>query len=190
MTHATDPVNPVLENKLCNLLIARVRDYAIFMLNPDGQVMTWNDGARLIKGYTRDEIVGQSITRFYTPEDAVVRDRGVGEIAQRARRATRDSDPDVHRVRDRPRPVRARVSQLRRWAWRDARRGRRVSGTDTVLVQIGITGARPFGLRDALSAGAGFAGVQERLRQLGGTVKVVSGGDHSTIEATLPVSQK
>lgn len=59
----------LLENKLCSLLIARVRDYAIFMLNPHGKVMTWNEGARLIKGYTRDEIVGQSMATFYTPED-------------------------------------------------------------------------------------------------------------------------
>ena len=74
MTQQAEPIDPVLlENKLCSLLIARVRDYAIFMLNAAGQVMTWNDGARLIKGYTRDEIVGQSMTRFYTPED---RERG------------------------------------------------------------------------------------------------------------------
>jgi PAS domain S-box-containing protein len=64
---AVDPV--LLENKLCSLLIARVQDYAIFMLNPHGKVMTWNAGAHLIKGYTRDEIIGQPMTRFYTPED-------------------------------------------------------------------------------------------------------------------------
>ena len=62
-----------IDNKLCSLLIARVRDYAIFMLDPSGKVMTWNDGARLIKGYTRDEIIGQPMSRFYTPED---RERG------------------------------------------------------------------------------------------------------------------
>jgi PAS domain S-box-containing protein len=50
-------------------LIARVQDYAIFMLNPKGEVMSWNDGARLIKGYTRDEIIGQPMSRFYSPED-------------------------------------------------------------------------------------------------------------------------
>jgi two-component system sensor kinase len=69
MSAASEALDPVLENKLCNLLIARVQDYAIFMLNPQGQVMSWNDGARLIKGYTRDEIQGQSMSRFYTPED-------------------------------------------------------------------------------------------------------------------------
>jgi PAS domain S-box-containing protein len=39
------------------------------MLNAQGEVMTWNEGARLIKGYTRAEIVGQPMSRFYSPED-------------------------------------------------------------------------------------------------------------------------
>ena len=63
----TDPV--LLENKLCSLLISRVQDYAIFMLNTKGEVMTWNTGAQLIKGYTRDEILGKPMTTFYAPED-------------------------------------------------------------------------------------------------------------------------
>src|SRR5256885_15226666 len=68
MDAALDPIDStLLENKLCSLLIARVRDYAIFMLNPHGEVMTWNDGARLIKGYTRDEIIGKPMSRFYSP---------------------------------------------------------------------------------------------------------------------------
>src|SRR3954469_6725299 len=66
---ANEELDPALENKLCSLLIARVQDYAIFMLNPEGEVMSWNEGARLIKGSTRREVVGQSMTRFYTPED-------------------------------------------------------------------------------------------------------------------------
>jgi PAS domain S-box-containing protein len=54
--------------ELCSLLIARVKDYAIFMLSPTGKIMSWNEGARLIKGYTRDEIVGESMEKFYPPE--------------------------------------------------------------------------------------------------------------------------
>jgi PAS domain S-box-containing protein len=69
VSEANEVLNPELENRLCSLLIARVQDYAIFMLNTQGEVMTWNDGARLIKGYSRKEIVGQSMARFYTPED-------------------------------------------------------------------------------------------------------------------------
>jgi PAS domain S-box-containing protein len=69
MSQSNAALNPDLENTLCGLLIARVQDYAIFMLNPKGEVMSWNDGARLIKGYTRDEIIGQPMSRFYLPED-------------------------------------------------------------------------------------------------------------------------
>jgi PAS domain S-box-containing protein len=51
------------------LAIQSVKDYAIFMLDPEGRVQTWNSGAESIKGYLADEIVGHSISRFYTPED-------------------------------------------------------------------------------------------------------------------------
>lgn len=51
------------------VVVESVRDYAIFMLDPEGHVVTWNRGAELIKGYTRDEIVGEHISRFYTPAD-------------------------------------------------------------------------------------------------------------------------
>ena len=51
------------------LLIERVADYAIYMLNPDGTVASWNAGARRFKGYTEAEILGQHFSRFYTPAD-------------------------------------------------------------------------------------------------------------------------
>jgi PAS domain S-box-containing protein len=51
------------------MLIGGVRDYAIFMLDPTGHVVTWNAGAERIKGYRADEIVGHHLSRFYTPED-------------------------------------------------------------------------------------------------------------------------
>jgi PAS domain S-box-containing protein len=54
------------------LLVASVRDYAIFMLDPDGNILTWNDGAQRIKGYSAAEIIGQHFSKFYTP-DAVAR---------------------------------------------------------------------------------------------------------------------
>ncbi|WP_342642162.1 hybrid sensor histidine kinase/response regulator [Rhodoligotrophos ferricapiens] len=52
-----------------SLLVQSVTDYAIFMLDPEGMVSSWNQGAQRIKGYTRDEILGQHFSRFYTPED-------------------------------------------------------------------------------------------------------------------------
>lgn len=52
------------------LLVDSVKDYAIFMLDPQGYVVSWNEGAARIKGYTREEIVGQHFSVFYVPEEA------------------------------------------------------------------------------------------------------------------------
>jgi PAS domain S-box-containing protein len=51
------------------LLVDAVRDYAIFMLDPLGNVMTWNEGARRIKGYKAEEVIGRNFSIFYPPED-------------------------------------------------------------------------------------------------------------------------
>jgi PAS domain S-box-containing protein len=51
------------------LLIESVRDYGIFMLDPDGTVRGWNSGAQAIKGYAAHEIIGRHFSTFYTPED-------------------------------------------------------------------------------------------------------------------------
>jgi PAS domain S-box-containing protein len=46
-----------------------VRDYAIFMLDTDGRIRSWNAGAMALKGYTADEVIGRHFSLFYTPED-------------------------------------------------------------------------------------------------------------------------
>ena len=51
------------------LFVESVRDYAIFMLDPAGRIATWNAGAERIKGYRAAEIIGQHMSRFYSPED-------------------------------------------------------------------------------------------------------------------------
>ena len=51
------------------LLVDAVQDYAIFMLDPQGNVASWNSGAQRIKGYTPDEIIGSHFSRFYPEED-------------------------------------------------------------------------------------------------------------------------
>lgn len=51
------------------LLVSGIRDYAIYMLSPEGIVSSWNAGAARFKGYAADEIIGQHFSRFYTPED-------------------------------------------------------------------------------------------------------------------------
>ena len=50
-------------------LLESVTDYAIYMLDPEGRVSSWNAGAQRIKGYSRDEIVGHSFSAFYTEAD-------------------------------------------------------------------------------------------------------------------------
>ncbi|HEY3536077.1 MAG TPA: ATP-binding protein [Trinickia sp.] len=51
------------------ILIESVQDYAIFMLDADGYVISWNPGAQKIKGYAADEIIGRHFSTFYPPED-------------------------------------------------------------------------------------------------------------------------
>ncbi len=66
------------------LLVKSVIDYAIFMLNPDGIVSSWNLGAERIKGYLPEEIIGQHFSKFYTAEDraAGLPERGL-DLARR-----------------------------------------------------------------------------------------------------------
>lgn len=51
------------------LLVDGVSEYAIYLLDPDGRVSSWNSGAQRIKGYEADEIIGHQVAEFYTPED-------------------------------------------------------------------------------------------------------------------------
>lgn len=67
------PSIPSLSWDDCRLLVESVVDYAIFMLDAEGRVATWNIGAEKIKGYRADEIVGEHFSKFYTEEDLAVR---------------------------------------------------------------------------------------------------------------------
>jgi PAS domain S-box-containing protein len=51
------------------LLVEAVEDYAIFMLEPDGTIASWNVGSRRAKGYAAEDVLGRPFTIFYTPED-------------------------------------------------------------------------------------------------------------------------
>ncbi|MFT3839086.1 MAG: CheR family methyltransferase [Myxococcaceae bacterium] len=51
------------------LLVESVKDYAIYMLDPEGRVNSWNEGARRLKGYEASEILGHHYSRFFTPDD-------------------------------------------------------------------------------------------------------------------------
>lgn len=64
-------------------ILESIRDYAIYLLDPDGCITTWNPGAERIKGYTSEEILGLHFSRFFTQEDI---DRGrPSELLDRAK---------------------------------------------------------------------------------------------------------
>ena len=72
------------------LLIQNVVDYAIFMLDPSGQVVSWNAGAQRMKGYRPEEIIGQHFSRFYAEEDraAGLPDKALEQAARTGRFST------------------------------------------------------------------------------------------------------
>lgn len=82
--------------ELYRLLIENVQDYAIFMLSPDGYVVSWNEGAERIKGYREEEVLGRHASVFY-PDAA--RERGDPERELRVVRATGRSEVESWRVR-------------------------------------------------------------------------------------------
>jgi len=68
--HASERTRALHESEQhFRLLVEAVRDYAIFMLDPEGHVTTWNVGAERIKGYKASEIIGEHFSRFYPDED-------------------------------------------------------------------------------------------------------------------------
>jgi PAS domain S-box-containing protein len=68
MDHADERV--LRGDDLFRLLVHSVKDYAIILLDPSGNVISWNEGAERIKGYKAEEIIGRSFTTFY-PEDKI-----------------------------------------------------------------------------------------------------------------------
>jgi len=61
--------HPVMPAHRYEQLVQSVVDYAIYMLNPAGHVVSWNAGAQRIKGYRADEVIGQHFSLFFTPQD-------------------------------------------------------------------------------------------------------------------------
>ena len=57
-------------DEIFRILVASVKEYAIFVLDPEGRVVTWNVGAERLKQYRREEILGRHFSVFYEPQDA------------------------------------------------------------------------------------------------------------------------
>jgi PAS domain S-box-containing protein len=72
--HHPDSIDPAgirvaaKQPDLFRLLVESIREYAIFVLDPEGNVLTWNPGAQAMKGYSKEEIVGKHFSTFYPPE--------------------------------------------------------------------------------------------------------------------------
>jgi PAS domain S-box-containing protein len=62
------PVHVQPDSEQFRVFIETVRDYALLILDPQGQITTWNAGAQAIKGWTAPEIIGSHFSRFYPPE--------------------------------------------------------------------------------------------------------------------------
>ncbi|SHN06527.1 PAS domain S-box-containing protein [Duganella sacchari] len=69
MQQSAQPSVVAIEAERFRQFIMGVTDYAIYMLSPQGVVVTWNAGAQRFKGYHPDEIIGRHFSMFYTPED-------------------------------------------------------------------------------------------------------------------------
>lgn len=61
----------IRHSDLFRLMVEAVEDYAIFLIDPSGKVISWNSGAERIKGYSAEEIVNKHFSEFYTFEDRV-----------------------------------------------------------------------------------------------------------------------
>lgn len=85
-----------LSEERFRLLVESVRDYAIFMLDPRGHVLTWNAGAERFKGYRASEIIGQHFSRFYPPEALA---RGLPEHELREAKRVGSFEDEGWRVR-------------------------------------------------------------------------------------------
>jgi PAS domain S-box-containing protein len=77
-------------------LVDSVRDYAIYMMDPEGHVTTWNGGAERIKGYSRDAILGRHFSCFYTEED---REKGLPALGLATAAETGRFESEGWRVR-------------------------------------------------------------------------------------------
>ncbi|HEX4646396.1 MAG TPA: PAS domain S-box protein [Verrucomicrobiae bacterium] len=68
-TKAVSSTPIISTTEMLQLLVNTVKDYAIILLDPEGKVLTWNSAAGRLKGWQAQEIIGQSFSRFYPPED-------------------------------------------------------------------------------------------------------------------------
>src|SRR6267143_4283167 len=80
-----------------HILVDSVEEYAIYMLDASGNIVTWNTGAQKIKGYTAEEIIGKNFACFYTADD-VAADKPQRNLREAARKGyIRDQGPRIRK---------------------------------------------------------------------------------------------
>src|SRR5438477_13126307 len=88
MATATDMASvelvPHLRDEVFRLMVEGVLDYAIYLLDAQGRITTWNAGAERIKGYRASEVIGKHVSIFYTSED-IANDKPRRELDEAAR---------------------------------------------------------------------------------------------------------
>ncbi len=92
--HAEEEIRRAHES--LRLLIDGVRDYAIYLIDPDGRVLTWNAGAERLTGYSADEIVGSDFRRFFADDDLAT---GKPDMLCATARAEGRAEDEGYRVR-------------------------------------------------------------------------------------------
>jgi len=158
-------LQPLLASAELRAVADTIKDYAIFLLDSEGVVLTWNTGAQRIKGYTADDIVGHSFTRFYTDEDRAAR------------------RPQQHLM------VAAREGRIEVEGWRVRKDGSRF-WADVVISSIHGKGGEVQGFvkvtRD-LTERRGLFITRHIVEAHGGTIAVASTvGEGSTFSIELP----
>ena len=93
---AVTPIEALDDTRRLQVLIDGVRDYAVYLISPDGRIVSWNSGAKRLKGYDATEIVGRRYASLFTEED---RRRGVPETALRTAAAQGRWESEGWRVR-------------------------------------------------------------------------------------------
>src|SRR5690606_32118324 len=87
---------PLTGDDRFQLLVEGVRDYAIYLLDVNGRISSWNSGAARFKGYSAEEIIGEHFSRFYTEPD---RAQGLPDMALRTAAETGRFESEGWRVR-------------------------------------------------------------------------------------------
>ncbi|HUI14264.1 MAG TPA: PAS domain S-box protein [Xanthobacteraceae bacterium] len=93
---ARSSIRALDDTRRLQLLIDGITDYAVYLIDQDGRVASWNTGARRLKGYDASEIIGKPYATFFTPED---RERGLPDLALETAAASGRWEQEGWRVR-------------------------------------------------------------------------------------------